>query len=81
MGLAAKPLRDTCQTTRVQLALRTVAASNLQDVYESMYWSKKFGALSERLKEAVRAVGMSASAVDGDCGVPCKGRNFEEGVL
>jgi hypothetical protein len=36
----------------------------LQEEYEVRYWSDKFGVTHEQLKEAVEAVGHSASAVE-----------------
>jgi hypothetical protein len=36
---------------------------NVNETWELDYWSKKFGVTEERLKEAVKAVGTSAVAV------------------
>lgn len=36
---------------------------NVNESWELDYWSKKFGVTKERLKEAVKAVGTSAAAV------------------
>jgi hypothetical protein len=36
---------------------------NLNESWELDYWSKKFGVTKEKLKEAVKAVGTSAAAV------------------
>lgn len=36
---------------------------NVNESWELDYWSKKFDVTKERLKEAVKAVGTSASAV------------------
>ncbi|MCD1117552.1 DUF3606 domain-containing protein [Chryseobacterium turcicum] len=48
--LTKKPL----DTTRV----------NVSESWELDHWSKKFGVTKERLKEAVKAVGTSADAVE-----------------
>lgn len=37
---------------------------NVNETWELDYWSKKFGVTEERLKEAVKAVGTSADAVE-----------------
>lgn len=36
---------------------------NVNETWELEYWSNKFGVTKERLKEAVKAVGTSAAAV------------------
>jgi Protein of unknown function (DUF3606) len=36
---------------------------NLNETWELEYWSNKFGVTKEKLKEAVKAVGTSAAAV------------------
>lgn len=36
---------------------------NVNETWELEYWSKKFGVTKEKLKEAVKAVGTSAAAV------------------
>ncbi|WP_445430696.1 DUF3606 domain-containing protein [Chryseobacterium indoltheticum] len=36
---------------------------NVNESWELDYWSKKFGVTKEKLKEAVKAVGTSAAAV------------------
>lgn len=36
---------------------------NVNESWELDYWSKKFGVTTEKLKEAVKAVGTSATAV------------------
>ncbi len=37
---------------------------NVNEDYELDYWSKKFGVTREQLKEAVKAVGVGADAVE-----------------
>lgn len=37
---------------------------NVHEDYELRYWSEKFGVSQDKLKEAVAAVGVSASAVE-----------------
>lgn len=36
---------------------------NVNESWELDYWSKKFGVTKEKLKEAVKAVGTSAAAI------------------
>lgn len=37
---------------------------NVNEAYEVSYWSKKFGVTADELREAVKAVGTSVTAVD-----------------
>ena len=37
---------------------------NVNEDYELSYWSKKFGVSAEQLKAAVKAVGVTAKAVE-----------------
>ncbi len=37
---------------------------NVHEDYEVRYWTKKFGVTAEQLKAAVKAVGVSAAAVE-----------------
>ena len=42
------------------------AKINVQEKYEMDYWSKKFGVTPDQLRTAVKRVGPSAAAVEGE---------------
>lgn len=49
---------------RTQAGPQDRARINVNEDYELRYWSEKFGVSQDKLREAVAAVGVSASAVE-----------------
>ena len=49
---------------RTQVGPQDRTRINVNEDYELRYWSERFGVSQQKLKEAVAAVGVSASAVE-----------------
>ncbi len=65
VALAASRARDlACLTTKPKPHRRTPKRVNVNEQYEAAYWSKRFATTPEKLKAAVKKVGVMVEDVE-----------------